>query len=135
MHQLYRRGKIEFKNVSFSHNQFVENTIKDISFTIKPGETVAIVGPSGSGKTTLLNLIGGLDTPSEGSVIIDNQDIIKRIIDNVFIGTEDKEIRKLIKYAKKSENNKGEEYLIRPFVKNNFSLKILLNENNFLLIK
>ena len=109
--------------------------LNSVTLTFEPGEFTAIVGPSGSGKTTLLNLIGGLDTPSEGSVIIDNQDIIKRIIDNVFIGTEDKEIRKLIKYAKKSENNKGEEYLIRPFVKNNFSLKILLNENNFLLIK
>ena len=49
-------GLIEFKNVSFS---YVENqlVIDDISFTINPGETTAIVGPTGSGKTTITNLI------------------------------------------------------------------------------
>jgi putative ABC transport system ATP-binding protein len=46
-----------------------------VNLTFQPGEFSAIVGPSGSGKTTLLNLIGGLDKPTDGKVIIDNVDI------------------------------------------------------------
>lgn len=49
--------------------------VNDVDLVVKKGEFIALVGPSGSGKTTLLNLIGGLDTPTEGSVIIHNQDI------------------------------------------------------------
>ncbi|MDO8915587.1 MAG: ATP-binding cassette domain-containing protein, partial [Coriobacteriia bacterium] len=43
--------------------------------TLKRGEFVAILGPSGSGKTTLLNLLGGIDTPTEGRIVIDGEDI------------------------------------------------------------
>ncbi|GAB4260704.1 ABC transporter [Thermincola ferriacetica] len=46
--------------------------LKDISLHIRPKEFVAIIGPSGSGKSTLMNMIGCLDTPTSGSVIIDN---------------------------------------------------------------
>ncbi|ADG83469.1 ABC transporter ATP-binding protein [Thermincola potens] len=46
--------------------------LKDISLHIRPQEFVAIIGPSGSGKSTLMNMIGCLDTPTSGSVIIDN---------------------------------------------------------------
>lgn len=49
--------------------------LDDVSFSIAQGEFVAIVGPSGSGKSTLLHLLGGVDTPSEGSIIIDGKDI------------------------------------------------------------
>ena len=49
--------------------------LKDISLEFKEGEFTAIVGPSGSGKTTFLNVIGGLDKPTKGKVIIDNVDI------------------------------------------------------------
>ena len=46
-----------------------------VNLTVRRGEMVSIIGPSGSGKSTLLGLIGGLDTPTAGSVVIDGQDI------------------------------------------------------------
>ena len=49
--------------------------LSDIDFTVATGTTVAIVGASGSGKSTLLGLLAGLDTPSEGSVRLDGEDI------------------------------------------------------------
>jgi putative ABC transport system ATP-binding protein len=51
--------------------------LKDVSFSIPQGAFVAIVGPSGSGKTTLLGLLAGLDTPTRGTVLLDNVDLGK----------------------------------------------------------
>jgi len=51
--------------------------LKDVSFTIPQGAFVAIVGPSGSGKTTLLGLLAGLDTPTRGTVLLDDADLGK----------------------------------------------------------
>lgn len=53
------------------------HAVNDVSLQIYPGKLTAIVGRSGAGKTTLLNLISGLDTPSEGKVILDGQDVFQ----------------------------------------------------------
>lgn len=55
------------------------------SFSVASGEFVAIVGTSGSGKSTILNLVGGLDTPDEGRVIIDGQDISRMTQDELTV--------------------------------------------------
>ena len=68
---------ITIKNIrkTYQSGDIEVQALQDISLTIKPGEFTAIVGPSGSGKTTLLNIIGGLDSPTKGSVKINETDI------------------------------------------------------------
>ena len=70
---------INIKNVSKIYNIGNEKitVLDDVSINIEKGEFVAIVGPSGSGKSTLMNMIGGLDKPSNGYVIIEGEDISK----------------------------------------------------------
>ncbi|WP_346962551.1 ABC transporter ATP-binding protein [Clostridium sp.] len=70
---------INIKNISKIYNIGSEKltVLDDVSLNIEKGEFVAIVGPSGSGKSTLMNMIGGLDSPSRGEVIIEGEDISK----------------------------------------------------------
>ncbi|OPJ55933.1 ABC transporter ATP-binding protein [Alkalithermobacter paradoxus] len=68
------KGDIEFKDVAFSYND-KSNVLKDISFMINAGETIAFVGPSGAGKTTLCSLIPRFYEVDKGSIRIDNVDI------------------------------------------------------------
>ena len=67
-------GQIEFRNVWFAYNDD-EWVLKDISFTIEPGQSVAIVGATGSGKTTIVSLLGGFYLIQKGQILIDQVDI------------------------------------------------------------
>ncbi len=70
---------IECKNISKIYRTEAGETqaLKNISFTIKDGEFVAIIGPSGSGKSTLMHILGCLDVPSEGEYLLDGRDVAK----------------------------------------------------------
>ncbi|MBP9151484.1 MAG: ABC transporter ATP-binding protein [Flavobacteriales bacterium] len=67
------------------------HALRDISITIKQGEYVALMGPSGSGKSTLMNMIGCLDTPSNGHYFLDGQDV-SRMTDNQLAEVRNKKI-------------------------------------------
>ncbi len=68
---------LEVENVSKTYGQgeISVHALKNVAFSVPKGEFVAVVGESGSGKSTLLNMIGALDTPTSGKVLIDGKDI------------------------------------------------------------
>jgi ATP-binding cassette, subfamily B, bacterial HlyB/CyaB len=70
------KGSIRFENVTFRyHPESDINILENLTFTVKPGQMVALVGRSGSGKTTISKLVLGLYPPTDGKVLIDGQDI------------------------------------------------------------
>jgi HlyB family type I secretion system ABC transporter len=70
------KGRVVFDRVTFRYNPHTEtNTLENLSFTIEPGQTVALVGRSGSGKTTISKLLLGLYPPTAGKILIDGQDL------------------------------------------------------------
>lgn len=68
---------LEVKNLSktYGKGDTMVKALDNVSFSVEQGEFIAIIGPSGSGKSTLLHILGGVDTPTSGSVIINNKDI------------------------------------------------------------
>ncbi len=70
------KGEVTFENVSFSYEEG-HKILDNINFTVKPGETYAIVGPTGAGKTTIVNLISRFYNVDSGRILIDGVDISK----------------------------------------------------------
>lgn len=70
---------IEFENVSrtYKTGDHEQKALDHVSFSLEKGKFIVVLGPSGAGKSTLLNLIGGLDSPSDGTIKVDGQDISK----------------------------------------------------------
>lgn len=69
------KGTVEFKNVTFRYPDASENCLKNISFMVNPGETIAFIGATGSGKSTLVGLAARLYDTTEGTVFIDGRDV------------------------------------------------------------
>src|SRR5690625_4466837 len=69
------KGAVEFKHVTFSYVKEDGPVLKNISFTAKNGENIALVGPTGAGKTTIINLLTRFYDIEEGSIEIDSTDI------------------------------------------------------------
>lgn len=68
-------GKIEFRNVWFQYSPGLPFVLKNLSFTVQPGETLAIIGSTGSGKTTIVNLLARLYETTQGEILIDDRPI------------------------------------------------------------
>ena len=70
---------LEIKGIykNYQQGKMSVPVLKNVNFSMEEGEYVAIMGPSGSGKTTLMNIIGCLDKPTEGTFLLDGQDILK----------------------------------------------------------
>lgn len=69
--------KVENLKKTYGKGNTLVKALDDVSFSVNRGEFVAIVGASGSGKSTLLHLLGGVDKPTSGKIIIDGEDIYK----------------------------------------------------------
>ena len=80
------KGTVEFKNVSFTYDRGTPaetKVLSGVNFTIRPGETIALVGPTGAGKTTIVNLISRFYDIEEGTILIDGYDLTKVSIESL----------------------------------------------------
>ena len=68
-------GEVEFRNVSFRYPDAEDDALKDVSFTARPGQTVAIIGSTGSGKSSIVNLVPRFYDVREGQVLVDGRDV------------------------------------------------------------
>jgi len=135
------KGKVEFKNVSFNYPGNTNKVLKNVNFSINPGEVIAIVGTTGSGKTTLTKLISRLYDIQEGQILIDGIDIcdyslqslrsqIAYIEQDIFLFS--KSVMKNIEFAKSNISkeeiyNVGKEAQAHDFIKklpNGYQTKI-----------
>lgn len=87
------RGDVEFRNINFSYKNSEESALNDVSFSVKAGETVALVGQSGSGKTTIAGLLPRFYELEHGSIQIDGMDIseldLKVLRNNIALVSQD----------------------------------------------
>ena len=80
------KGEVEFSHVSFTYDKdstAEKKVLQDVSFKVKPGETIALVGPTGAGKTTIVNLISRFYDIEDGVVSIDGHDLKKVSIESL----------------------------------------------------
>ena len=70
---------VEFKNVmkQYGQGEAIQLANNDVNFTIDEGEFVVILGQSGAGKSTVLNMLGGMDTPTSGTITVAGQEVSK----------------------------------------------------------
>lgn len=69
------RGRVEFRSIDFKYPNAQANAISDVSFSIEPGQTVAVVGRSGSGKSTLVKLLARFYLPTSGEILLDGENV------------------------------------------------------------
>lgn len=125
-------GEVVFDHVSFSYDD-KENVLHDVSFTIRPGETIALVGPTGAGKTTIVNLISRFYEVTDGAVRIDGRDVREVTIESLrrqmgimtqdnflFSGT----IRENIRYGRLDATGEEIEAAARAVNAHNFIVKL-----------
>lgn len=77
--------RVENLNKIYGSGNNQIHALRDVSFRVEKGEFVAITGPSGSGKSTLLHLLGGVDTPTSGSIFVDGRDIFLKTVGEMAI--------------------------------------------------
>jgi len=79
----FLQGEVKFENVSFRYFGSGEPVLKNVSFEVQPGQTVALLGATGSGKTTIINLLPRFYDPTEGRITIDGHDLRQVTLDSL----------------------------------------------------
>ncbi len=80
----HRKGVVEFRDVTFGYPRGEQPVLRELSFTLQPGETTAIIGGTGAGKTTLLQLLPRFFDANAGSVLIDGVDVRERALESLW---------------------------------------------------